>query len=46
MAKTSLLFNLSRVLLGMTLLAFGYYIFQFGHLSFEKYVHALRKMFF
>ena len=37
-------YHLGRTLLGLILIAMGFFMFQQGHPFYNKYVHAFRKM--
>lgn len=38
-------FNTGRMLLGLVVIAMGFFIYQDGIRVYEKYLHALRKMY-
>ena len=42
--KFSLTFTVGRILLALSLIAFGYHMLTNGYIYYEKYVHAVRKM--
>ncbi len=46
MSRKTLVFTLGRLLLALSLLALGISIYINGHIYYEKYFHAVRKMAF
>jgi len=47
MSRKNLTFTIGRVVLALTLIAFGYHMLMMqGYVYYEKYVHAVRKMVF
>ncbi len=44
MAKVS--FHIGRILLGILLIAMGYYTYSNGHQAYNKYLHAIRRLAF